>query len=120
MATRSYGDHHATTADTAETAQRGHPTIQADVFFCEERGEDSKYILLMVDMWTRYVQAEPLKVRNKRSVGEAMARFIGSLDTLALWRSVWTMRMCLLLAGILQRREVEDGISNHHTYKQEL
>ena len=33
----------------------------------------------MVDTWTRYVHAEPLKVRNKKSVGEALARFIGSL-----------------------------------------
>ena len=46
VATRSYGDHHATVADPGETAQREHPTIQADFFFCEERGEESKYILL--------------------------------------------------------------------------
>ena len=99
VATRSYGDHHATTADTAETAQREHPTIQADFFFCEERGEESKYILLMVDSWTCYVQAEPLKVRNKRSVGEAMARFIGSLG------HVGTVEICVdnenvLVAGM--------------------
>ena len=79
VAPRSYGDHHATVADAAETAEREHPTIQADFFFCEERCEESKYVLLLVDVWTRFVHAEPLKVRNKRSVGEAMARFIGSL-----------------------------------------
>ena len=79
VATRSYGDHHATVADPEETAQRERPTIQADFFFCEERGEESKYILLMVDTWTRFVHTEPLKVRNKRSVGEAMARFLGDL-----------------------------------------
>ena len=79
VATRSYGDHHATVADATETAEREHPTIQADFFFCEERCEESKYVLLLVDVWTRFVHAEPLKVRNKRSVGEAMARFIGSL-----------------------------------------
>ena len=64
VATRSYGDHHATVADPGETAQREHPTIQADFFFCEERGEESKYILLTVDTWTRFVHTEPLKVRN--------------------------------------------------------
>ena len=37
------------------------------------------YILLMVDTWTRYVHAEPLKIRNRKSVGEAMARFLGNL-----------------------------------------
>ncbi len=81
MAIRSYGDHHATVADPEESAQREHPTIQADFLFCEEQGEDSKYILLLVllvDAWTRYAHAGPLKVRNKRSVGEAMATFIGS------------------------------------------
>ena len=32
-----------------------------------------------VDTWARYVHAEPLKTRNKRNVGEAMARFLGNL-----------------------------------------
>ena len=55
--------------------------VQADFFHCEERGpgedKNTKYVLLMVGTWTRYVHAEPL--RNKKSVGEALARFIGSL-----------------------------------------
>ena len=83
VATRSYGDHHETTTDPQKAAEREHPVIQADFFHCEERGpgedNNSKYVLLMVDTWTRYVHAEPLKVRNKKSVGEALARFIGSL-----------------------------------------
>ena len=76
MATRSYGDHHETTTDPQKAAEREHPVIQADFFHCEERGpgedNNSKYVLLMVDTWTRYVHAEPLKVRNKKSVGEAL------------------------------------------------
>ena len=66
-------------ADPEDAALRARPTVQADFFFCEERSEETKYILLMVDTWTRYIHAEPLKVRNKRSVGEAMARFLGNL-----------------------------------------
>ena len=66
-------------ADPEEAALRERPTVQADFFYCEERGDDAKYILLMVDTWTRYVHAEPLKIRNRKSVGEAMARFLGNL-----------------------------------------
>ena len=83
VATRSYGDHHETATDPQKASEREHPVIQADFFHCEERGpgedNNSKYVLLMVDTWTRYVHAEPLKVRNKKSVGEILARFIGSL-----------------------------------------
>ena len=80
MATRARGDYHSGVADPGESALREHPTVQADFFYCEERREDAKYILLMVDTWTRYVHAEPLKIRNRKSVGEAMARFLGNLD----------------------------------------
>ena len=79
VATRARGDYHAGVADPGDSALREHPTVQADFFYCEERKEDAKYILLMVDTWTRYVHAEPLKVRNRKSVGEAMARFLGNL-----------------------------------------
>lgn len=60
-------------------AQRERRTIQADFIFCEERGGDTRYVLLMVDMWARYVHVEPGKVRNKRSVGDALSRFLGLL-----------------------------------------
>lgn len=79
VATRSYGDHHAGVADPEHAAQRERRTIQADFIFCEERGGDTRYVLLMVDMWARYVHVEPGKVRNKRSVGDALSRFLGLL-----------------------------------------
>ena len=79
VATRARGDYHASVADPEEAALRERPTVQADFFYCEERADDAKYILLMVDTWTRYVHAEPLKIRNRKSVGEAMARFLGNL-----------------------------------------
>ena len=71
--------YHSGIADPGESALREHPTVQAEFFHCEERREDAKYILLMVDTWTRYVDAEALKIRNRKSVGEAMARFLGNL-----------------------------------------
>ena len=79
VATRARGDYHSGVVDPGESALREHPTVQADFFYCEERREDAKYILLMVETWTRYVHAEPLKIRNRKSVGEAMARFLGNL-----------------------------------------
>lgn len=61
VATRSHGDH-ASVADPEDAGLRERPTVHADFFFCEERSEDTKYILLMVDTWTRCIHAGPLKV----------------------------------------------------------
>ena len=49
VATRARGDYHAGVGDPGEAALRERPTVQADFFYCEERGDDAKYILLMVD-----------------------------------------------------------------------
>lgn len=38
-----------------------------------------KPILLMVDSWTRYAHAEPIKPKNAKTVGSAISKFVGSL-----------------------------------------
>ena len=79
VSTRARGDYHSGSSSPEESAQREYATIQADFFYCEERKDEAKCVLTLVDCWTRYVHAEPLKIRNRRSVGESMARFLGNL-----------------------------------------
>ena len=43
------------------------------------RKDDTKCVLILVDCWTKFVHAEPIKIRNRRSVGESMSLFIGRL-----------------------------------------
>ena len=79
VSTRARGDYHSGSSSPEELAQREHPTIQADFFYCEERKDDTKCVLILVDCWTKFVHAEPIKIRNRRSVGESMSLFIGRL-----------------------------------------
>ena len=84
VSTRARGDYHASHADPDLAAERDRPTIQVDFYFCENRDKSEgslgvKPILLMVDSWTRYAHAEPIKPKNAKTVGSAISKFVGSL-----------------------------------------
>ena len=87
VSTRSRGNYHAHVSDPAEDAKREHPTIQCDFYHMEPGKEGTVVALLMVDVWSRYVVVEPLKQRNTKTVGEALAKFsrtVGHTGTLEL------------------------------------
>ena len=84
VSTRARGDYDASHADPDLAAERDRPTIQVDFYFCENRDKSGgsrgvKPILLMVDSWTRYAHAEPIKPKNAKTVGSAISKFVGSL-----------------------------------------
>ena len=84
VSTRARGDYHASHADPDLAAARDRPTIQVDFYFCENRDKSEgslgvKPILLMVDSWTRYAHAKPIKPKNAKTVGSAISKFVGSL-----------------------------------------
>ena len=58
-----------------DVALRTFPTIQCDCFF----GMGSACILLLVDTWTKFVEAKPLKTKNQTTIGEAISSFLGML-----------------------------------------
>ena len=84
VSARARGDYHASHADPDLAAERDRPTIQVDFYFCENRDKSEgslgvKPILLMVDSWTRYAHAGPIKAKNTKTVGSAISKFVGSL-----------------------------------------
>ena len=76
---RSRANQHSHFSDPAGAAQREHPTIQRDFFFMEPGKEGAVVVLLMVDVWSRYVAVAPLKQRNAQTVGRALVDFISSV-----------------------------------------
>ena len=79
MMSRSRANQHSHFSDPAGAAQREHPTIQRDFFFMEPGKEGAVVVLLMVDVWSRYVAVAPLKQRNAQTVGRALVDFISSV-----------------------------------------
>ena len=57
------------------TAERSFPTIQIDLMY----GVDSNPILLLIDSWTRYVRAVPMKSKSSKNISEILSSFIGEL-----------------------------------------
>ena len=58
-----------------DVALRTFPTVQCDCFF----GMGSACILLLVDTWTKFVQAVPLKNKNQSVLGESISGFLALL-----------------------------------------
>ena len=74
VACKSRADQHRR-ADPQVTAERSFPTIQIDLMY----GVDSNPILLLIDAWTRYVRAVPMKSKSSKNIAEILASFIGEL-----------------------------------------
>ena len=74
VACKSRADQHRK-ADPQVTAERSFPTIQIDLMY----GVDSNPILLLIDAWTRYVRAVPMKSKSSKNIAEILASFIGEL-----------------------------------------
>ena len=58
-----------------EVAQREHPTIQADFYTLV----GNLSVLILIDCWTKYVMAEPLRNKNQGVVGQVVARFLATM-----------------------------------------
>ena len=65
---------HRSTPD--ERASRSFPTVQVDLFAMR----NSVGVLLMVDVWTKYVGVEPLKTKNAGVIGAILARYLSNLS----------------------------------------
>ena len=67
---------HLHVSDPAHDAHREHPTVQCDFFFTEP---GKVLLLLMVDVWSRYVSVMPLRPRNTQIVGNALVKFLNEV-----------------------------------------
>ena len=56
-------------------AEREFPIIQLDFMF----GIGSNPILVMIDSWSRYVKAIPMKTKSAKNVSDSLVNFIGEL-----------------------------------------
>ena len=65
---------HRTPAD--ESSSRSFPTVQVDLFAMP----NSMGVLLMVDVWTKYIGVEPLRNKNAGVIGAIIARFLSNLS----------------------------------------
>lgn len=59
-----------------ELAERTHPTVQVDLFAMP----NCMGVLLMVDVWTKYISVEPLRNKNAGVIGAILARFLSNLS----------------------------------------
>ena len=66
---------HQQRSDPSDTADREHPTIQIDLMF----GITGGPILIMVDVWSRYVKAISMKTKSAKGIAESLATFVGEL-----------------------------------------
>ena len=55
--------------------QRSFPTVQLDVMF----GVNNNAVVLLVDVWTRFCQAVPMRRKSGAAVAEAIVAFLGLL-----------------------------------------
>ena len=62
-------------SDPADVAVRTNPTVQVDIFFQTA----SNSLLLCVDVWSKFLQVQPLKNKNQGVIGEAIAEFLATL-----------------------------------------
>ncbi len=62
-------------SDPSDAAEREHRTIQIDLTF----GITGGPILIMVDVWSRYVKAIPMKMKSVKGIAESLVTFIGEL-----------------------------------------
>ena len=62
-------------SDPADVSERTHPTVQVDIFFQTA----SNSLLLRVDVWSKFLQVQPLKNKNQGVIGEAIAEFMATL-----------------------------------------
>ena len=74
VACKSRADQHRQ-SEPETTAERTFPTIQIDLM----HGVDSNPILLLIDSWTRYVRAVPMKSKTAKNMSESLSAFIGEL-----------------------------------------
>ncbi len=66
---------HQRRVDPSDAADGEHPTIQIDLMF----GITGGPILIMVDVWSRYVKAIPMKTKSANGIAESLVTFIGEL-----------------------------------------
>ena len=69
---------HKQHSEPSEDASRENPTIQVDLMF----GISGSPILIMVDVWTRFVKAIPMKTKSAKNIADSLLTFIGELGYL--------------------------------------
>ena len=74
VACKSRADQHRR-SEPEVTAERSFPTIQIDLMY----GIDSNPILLLIDSWTRYVRAVPMKSKSAKNISMILSAFIGEM-----------------------------------------
>ena len=72
---RGYYKHRST---PNERAGRSFPTVQVDFFAMPN--SMGVLLLLMVDVWTKYIGVEPLRNKNAGVIGAILARFLSNLS----------------------------------------
>ena len=71
---KSKDDKQSSVPPVAE-AQREHPVIQLDIMY----GPEQVAILLLVDCWTRWCKAIPMKTKSAKFCGRAIVEFLGEM-----------------------------------------
>ncbi len=77
VACKSRPDHQQR-SDPSEVASRENPTIQLDLMF----GISGGPILIMVDVWSRYIKAIPMKTKSAKGIADSLVTFIDELGHL--------------------------------------
>ena len=74
VACKSRPDHQQR-SDPVEVASRENPIIQLDLMF----DISGSPILIMVDVWSRYIKAIPMKTKSTKGIADSLMTFIGEL-----------------------------------------
>ena len=69
---------HQQRSDPEEVAARENPTIQLDLMFGISGGPN----LIMIDVWSRYIRAIPMKTKSAKGIADSLMTFIGELGHL--------------------------------------
>ena len=62
-------------SDPVDVAARTNPTVQVDTFLQTATSS----LLLCVDVWSKFLQVQPLKSKNQGVIEEAIAEFLATL-----------------------------------------
>ena len=74
IACKAHDDHHPK-VPPERAADREFPVIQLDLFY----GSGGSIHLLLIDMWTRYTQIVPLRMKSASVIATAIINFLGLL-----------------------------------------
>lgn len=74
IACKAHDDHHPQ-VPPERAAEREFPVIQLDLFY----GSGGSTNLLLIDMWTRYVQVLPLRMKSASVIATSIINFLGLL-----------------------------------------